>query len=349
MTPTTSVTMEGNSQTLSPSINVFNIPSPPTTFAHPALSADAVLETLRGISTAPANLTLARLTQAYAHKKSDIRNETFIPLAYFLPASKATALSSPLTDNMTDDDLKQAASLAIAHATLQPEAAAQKEQNERDAVTRFKGFEDICQAFLGGLVPLTCKDKPLRLLDYITFFTGVQMQHATGHQHWPVLLHLIETVRERSPSGEAHRLSPRLEDSNGYVDKEILNEARQLWNDSGARGTFLRHFADLSALTALLNTPNAEARRVTRDYAPPSGSPAATPRVDSSATRTRPTAPPGLTSADWAQISSLGDKVCRKHLLKSCTANPCNRPHLSMEDVRGLLRPSGSAATATSN
>lgn len=54
---------------------------------------------------------------------------------------------------------------------------------------KFREFIDVVNAFAGGLIPVACANRPDRTGDYVSFLTGILIQHATGKQHWPVLLH----------------------------------------------------------------------------------------------------------------------------------------------------------------
>ena len=224
-------------------------------------------------------------------------------------------------------------------------------------VPRFKEFGDVIIAFAGGLTPLACADRPDRFADYTSFLMEVLLQHSTGRQHWPVLLHSIESVRKsRQPTGEGpsmdnirerHKLcdyplpSTR---STSVLDPNILSQSTNMFNDYGLRSTFIQDFVDPQVLQAVGRQRSPKPNVSTNSMPHPTATTRNRYRIQPYPTQTyrqlnnSRAQCPRLPHEDIALARQ--HKTCIKFLSGTCTTDPCpnNRPHELITSLRSRPR-----------
>ncbi len=188
--------------------------------------------------------TLVAKLHATAAQREAARQGKFIALAYFLPSVVGLRRSTADKEaagagGLDEEEVKRY--LGVAY--VQDPERAERARKQRDAeVPRFRKWEDVVDAFLGGLIPVACPGNPDRYMDYLLFFHSISLQHSTGEEHWPVLLRYIEQWRKiQQPEGSdaaannarlSHRLSG-VSSATGYVvhylEATVYQQAQQLF------------------------------------------------------------------------------------------------------------------------
>jgi hypothetical protein len=287
-----------------------------------------------------------KLHASHAMKEA-ARVGKFVPLAHFLPSASGvirTRISSASANAIEDEYL------ARSSFDRDPQAITRAFHTNHAEVPRFKRWEDVATAFLGGLAPIACLNNPRRLQDYHAFFNIVSYQHAMGAEHWPVLLDYIEQRRRAKqpdgmdPSSIAARASHTLCDetdltttSFSFLEGEQYQQVRFNWDcDPFASGE--EDFVDLDILRMLTKTaPPASSLTkgtlsfdIAADAAPPSSS----RQRPSPSTRSPTTGSSAqLTTEQVELLKATGS--CINHVAKvKCLRIPCTFTHRSLEEAQ---------------
>jgi hypothetical protein len=328
-------------------------PSPPSSSSSSSSSdideSRAIKALLARICDYPATQAIATTLHASSKQKEDARKGKFVPLANFLPSQFART-SVPLE--------AQSASKAFADAieSLTEEGLANNIAKLNAKTPKFKEFGDVIMAFAGGLIPIACADRPERFADYTSFLMEILLQHATGRQHWPVILHDIESIRRtRQPTGDGaamdrtrdtHKLcdhplpSTR---STSIMDPLALAASSNMFNDTGLRSTFVQDFIDHQVLQSIGKATLPEAERINKLYS-----------THNSNTQTQGPNTTGAKRYDGSRLSpdditlAKQHNACIKFLHGTCT-DPCpaNRAHESITLLRSRSRSSPTHTTPT--
>ena len=292
-------------------------------------------------------------------QKEDARKGKFVPLAQFL---RALHPQVPTPDELggeghSSQDAHSARVIAAAFQQFNPEAVLAAAVKAHSRTPKFKGFQDIITAFAGGLMPIACVNRPDRLLDYSLFLSEIIAQHATGRQHWPVLLHYIEQVRkQRQPIHEGpewdkvrenHRLcSSTPSTTRSILDPSILSEANNIWHDPTLRNTLVEDFVELATITSLSSLQTPASISASQLYGVSSNS-----RTDIGTTdASQSTFPPGISSSTTTTTSKgvkavLSNQeatfcrqrnICLKYFLNTCNG-ACGREHLTINDFKSRM------------
>ena len=332
--------------------NIFNVTASGSTTMD-ALSATAqIVKLLQGDSSLATSIlnpcSHAQAAQiglklhASPQNREAARKGKFVPLAHFLYASASTAKDKD-DEAALDNDTTATATAAAISATL-TRLGFESRKKDKD-VPRFKSWESVVEAFCGGLVPVACVGRPDRLLDYTMLFAALSVQHASGNQHWPVLLRYIEeTRRAKQPSSletetekakaERHRLAPSLAvmGDDSMLETARLAAAGNLWAGQN-RNRLLDDFLDPSVLP-LAATLTAEAAAATKRQEKPKQHPSAP--LNGTPSRAEKA---GFRTDQLQQLWAKPEKVCVNFLLGSCKAAQCSRPHLSKDQALMMLTP----------
>jgi hypothetical protein len=271
-------------------------------------------------------------------QREDARKGKFVPLANFLLSQQS---KSPL-ENHSSESNSALRLFTEALETATAEGAASSLARNNSKTPKFREFIDVVNAFAGGLIPIACANRPDRLGDYMSFLFEILIQHSTGKQHWPVLLHYIESIRRaRQPSGEGpdmdkirdtHRLCTYPSPASRYssvLDMGQLLLSASIFNDPSLRFTLQQDFIDISVLQNICKTTLPEVNRVNKLFSNqakgPSTSGNANPSSDPSTSK--------LPHADY--IFAKKHNICVKFLNGLCHgACPQNRIHEELSVVR---------------
>jgi len=332
-------------------INVGSPPIPPPISSN-GDESKVITALLARICDYPATQAIAPTLHASSKQREDARKGKFVSLANFLPSQTARIHTSQSTDTNSASKL-----LAEAMESLTEEGLANNAAKRNAGTPKFKEFGDVVIAFVGGLIPIACVDRPDRFADYTSFILEILLQHSTGRQHWPVLLHAIESIRRaKQPTGEGatmdrtrevHKLcdyplpSSRLV---SVVDPNTLAVSSNMFNDMGLRSTLIREFIDPQVLQTIGRTTLPEAERINKLFATPHNPNASSPFQQSSGSNTAGTK---RFESGRIALSPEDNALARQHsaclkFLQGICSDPCpaSRPHETIQSLRSRPRSS---------
>jgi hypothetical protein len=232
--------------------------------------------------------------------------------------------------------------------SMTAEGAANNAAKGNSKVPKFKEFIDVVNAFAGGLIPVACANRPDRAGDYVSFLTEILIQHSTGKQHWPVLLHYIESIRRlKQPSGEgpemdrirdAHKLcsyAPPSSRFSSVLDMGQLLLSSSIFNDPSLRSTLQtlqQDFVDHSVLQTIFKTTLPEVDRVNKLFSGTSSLSSLT-----GGGRAPPAQLPKIPQEDFK--FAIRNNVCIKFVQGACDdICPQGRLHEDLSTVRSRIK-----------
>jgi len=234
-------------------------------------------------------------------------------------------------------------SMLIQSASTDPTTNLQIRKDELKSAPRFKRFDQVLTAFLGGLMPIMCNGNPRRLADYSAFIISVATEYSRHRgTNWPVFLRYIEETRRRALviDGDSvpnvkdlranHSLMGTSPPSNGkLLNADLIGAIKSEWPHE--TNIFRGEFVDEEAL---LPHPTSSSTSSSYQQNRPKQSPTSTNRTD----RASHGSPfKELTEDEWGKVKLLTN-ICRNFLFGNCAGKcPRNLPHKSIEEVKKSL------------
>jgi len=273
------------------------------------------------------------------------KENQFIPLAYFLPLSNSEGVPSMPSQSVESSQSFELKSLLTQLTANNPNDQLKRQKDEFKNAPRFKRWDQVVLAFIGGLMPMMCAGRPDRLSDYAAFIIAVIAEYSRlNGNNWPVFLKYIEQTRrdalfidgEHNPNVKSLRSNHSLVGTSSpdkTLNSQLLHTIKIEWTESD-NSPFTEEFVDPDALRILKGQPHAVAT-------PSAGDPSASRPIIKKETFAPPQLPTNISADQWHKMCNtfeLKDKFCRAYLLGNCKGK-CknNRPHLDAEAVKQLL------------
>ena len=320
--------------------------SPPTI---PSILSPPPINHWRLLAEAP---NFSRIFKHLSLSESQIRKakeNQFVPLAYFLPLSNSEGVPSMPSQSVESSQSFELRCLLTQLTANNPNDQLKRQKDEFKNAPRFRRWDQVVLAFIGGLMPMMCAGRPDRLSDYGAFIIAViaECSRLNG-SNWPVFLKYIEQTRrdallidgEHNPNVKSLRANHSLVATSSpdkTLNSQLLHAIKIEWTESD-NSSFIEEFVDPDVLRPLKGHPHAVATSSAGD--PPTSRPPIKKETLSSAFAP-PQLPSNISADQWHRMCStfeLKDKFCRSFLLGICKGKCRNgRPHLDAEAVKQLL------------
>jgi hypothetical protein len=301
--------------------------------SHPSRAPQPHWETLSRASDLRQIINYPSLTDTQI---KNAKRNLFVPLACFLPLADSAGVPSAPPSSSPHDEESLLAQLTRQMHSDDPSFILQKRKAELKNTPHFYRWDQVILAFVGGLIPTMCFDRPDRLSDYSAFIVSVIAEHSRNNENdWPVFLRYIEETRRKALIGtDNHSLMASSPPSDQILQISLFQKIRVDYA-SPNKTKFLEDFVHPS----VLKPPTQFTRH--SDISPSPSPPATSPSQSPKSSRT-PTFPPqGFTEAQWEKATrspALREAFCRNALVNLCKP-PCphRRPHKTTEEVLKLL------------
>jgi hypothetical protein len=180
----------------------------------------------------------------------------------------------------------------------------------------------------------------------------ILIQHSTGKQHWPVLLHYIESIRKlKQPVGDgpemdrirdAHKLCNYASPSSRFssvLDMGQLLLSSSIFNDPSIRSTLQQDFVDNAVLQSICKNTLPEVDRVNKLF-PGSNVTTGTANMASSASSSRKVPMSRLPRIPQEDYNfAIRNGICVRFAQGACEdACPQNRLHEDISVVRSRMK-----------